>query len=188
MNEDEIKDTQYITIMGWMRNIPEIENNNELMAYALIYGFSQTEGQYLTCNQSYIAKWLKVTRQTCNELLAELERKGLIQKILVSQFGAIKKYKYSYVHPEERVNKIACQESRHGVSKKPTRACQKSRHALAALRSGNNIRYDYNNNIYNNIRARAREEVNKMTGDFDHKYDFEQLELQLLKSSQKDGD
>lgn len=90
MKETGIRDNQYITIMGWMRNIQEIETNNELMAYALIYGFSQTEGQYLTCRQSYIASWLNITRMNCNRLLARMEQKGLIKRKIAKRMALLR--------------------------------------------------------------------------------------------------
>lgn len=166
MKKDRIKDFQFVTILGWMRNIPEIENNSELMAYALVYGFSQTKNQYLTCRQSYIAAWLGLTRSNCNRLIARLEKKGLIKKILVESNGIIKSYKYCCILPENASAKTA-----HDECQNSTRTSAKTAHVTSAETA---YRYKYK---YNNIYKYAR--VREGTA-FDHNYDFEQLEIELL--------
>lgn len=175
MKQINLRKDQYITIASWMRNIPEIETNNELIAYALIYGFSQTEGQYLTCKQSYIAAWLGITRNRCSQLLKRMECKKLIGKKLVRKHGAISQYKYFCILPSD---------SDDNECRNVTRASNATEHVTsnATEHVYNNI---YNNNIYN-TRVRAREskkqgnQFNQFMQHSDCDYDYQQLELDLL--------
>ncbi len=182
MKKTTISATQHITITGWMRNISEIETNNELIAYALIYGFSQTEGQYLTCKQSYIAAWLGITRHRCSELLKRMECKKLIGKKLVRKRGAISQYKYFCILPSDSDDN----EYRNGTRdeyRNGTRTSTVTEHVYNT--SNNKHIYNYNNNIYN-TRVRAREskkqgnQFNRFMQHQDCDYDYQQLELDLL--------
>lgn len=75
-----VKRENYITIQGWM--VTELKlKGNELLVYAIIYGFSQTEQQNFTGSQSYFAEWTNSTRQGINKTLKYLIEKGLIEKI-----------------------------------------------------------------------------------------------------------
>ena len=98
--QSRIRENQFITVQGWMRNIPQITNNNELLAYALIYGFSQVDGQYLTCKQEYIAQWLGINRYNCSKLLSRMEQKKLIAKVVDKAKGSVKQYKYYCILPQ----------------------------------------------------------------------------------------
>jgi DNA-binding Lrp family transcriptional regulator len=53
---------------------------NELLAYAIIYGFSQEENCMFTGSANYIAEWLGVTRRSVVDILKKLVEKGLILK------------------------------------------------------------------------------------------------------------
>ena len=69
----------YIVIQGWM--VTELGlKGNELLIYALIYGFSQTEGQVFNGSLQYIVDWTNSTKQTVISSLKSLVEKGLIGK------------------------------------------------------------------------------------------------------------
>lgn len=53
---------------------------NELIVYAIIYGFSQTENQAFTGSLQYLADWTNSTKQGILKNLKSLVSKGLIQK------------------------------------------------------------------------------------------------------------
>ena len=53
---------------------------NELLVYALIYGFSQEEHCKFTGSLSYIAEWISSSNQTVINTLKSLIEKGLIIK------------------------------------------------------------------------------------------------------------
>ena len=74
-----IKDTNYFVIHGWMLNVLHL-SGNELMAYAIIYGFSQDETSEFSGSRSYLSKFMNVSLRTVDNVLASLQEKGLITK------------------------------------------------------------------------------------------------------------
>lgn len=74
-----IKDTNYFVIHGWMLNTLGL-SGNELMAYAIIYGFSQDETSEFCGSRSYLSKFMNVSLRTVDNVLASLQEKGLIAK------------------------------------------------------------------------------------------------------------
>lgn len=70
----------YIHISGWMVNELGLKGN-ELLVYALIYGFSQDGETEFKGSISYIMKWLGCkSRQTVINTISALAEKGLIEK------------------------------------------------------------------------------------------------------------
>lgn len=53
---------------------------NELLIYAIIYGFSQNEGQVFTGSLQYLADWTNSTKRGVIKNLQSLQEKGLINK------------------------------------------------------------------------------------------------------------
>lgn len=74
-----IKDENYITIQGWMRTKLGLKGN-DLLVYAVIYSFSQTENQRFTGSLQYIADWCGATKQGILKNIKNLIDKGLICK------------------------------------------------------------------------------------------------------------
>jgi hypothetical protein len=70
---------RYITIQEFMRRDLGLKGN-ELIVYALIYGFAQDGENAFNGSINYIAKWTGASRQTTIRILAELEKKDLIYK------------------------------------------------------------------------------------------------------------
>jgi len=75
----KMKNENYITIQGWMRNGLNLKGN-ELMVYALIYGFSQDNETQYTGSVGYIADWIGSTKQTVHNVLKSLCEKKLLIK------------------------------------------------------------------------------------------------------------
>lgn len=75
----DIKDTNFITIQGWMLTKLNLKGN-ELLAYAVIYGFSQTDGAKYTGSKKYLAEWCGCSMSTIDRTLNSLVDKGLISK------------------------------------------------------------------------------------------------------------
>lgn len=67
----------YITIQGWMINNLKLKGN-ELMLYAIIYGFSQDGKTEYYGSQRYISNALKISLPTVNSLIKKLLSKKLI--------------------------------------------------------------------------------------------------------------
>lgn len=69
----------YIQIQGWM--VSELGlSGNELLCYALIYGFSQDEQSVFSGSSSYIATWLNIDKRNVLNVLKRLVEKGFIIK------------------------------------------------------------------------------------------------------------
>ena len=73
------KKQSYITILDWMVEKYHLKGN-ELIAYALIYGFSQDGESEYKGSYAYLCKWLGVDRATAIRILKRLESKGLLTK------------------------------------------------------------------------------------------------------------
>lgn len=74
-----IKNENYITIQGWMINELHLKGN-DLMVYAIIYGFSQEENSWFTGSRQYLADWCNSTIRGIQKNLQSLIDKGLIIK------------------------------------------------------------------------------------------------------------
>lgn len=74
-----MKRENYLTIQGFMIKDLHLKGN-ELLVYALIYGFSQEEHCKFTGSLSYIAEWISSSNQTVINTLKSLIEKGLIIK------------------------------------------------------------------------------------------------------------
>jgi hypothetical protein len=69
----------FITIQGWM--VEELDlNSNNLLVFALIYGFNQDEESEFTGSLNYICNWLNCSRPTASKALNDLVEKQLLIK------------------------------------------------------------------------------------------------------------
>ena len=75
----KVKNDNFYTIQGWMVNELGLKGN-ELMIYAIIYGFSQTDGQYFTGSWQYLSDWTNATKRSVSNTLNSLVEKGLLIK------------------------------------------------------------------------------------------------------------
>ena len=74
-----MKKGSYLTIQDWMVTDLHLKGN-ELLAYALIYGFSQDEQSCFYGSYQYVMEWLSVDKTTAVRVLRNLENKGLLRK------------------------------------------------------------------------------------------------------------
>lgn len=74
-----MKSESYITIQGWMRNELNLKGN-DLLVYAIIYGFSQDGNNEFTGSLQYLADWCGATKQGVQKNLKNLLNLGLIKK------------------------------------------------------------------------------------------------------------
>ena len=77
----KIKNENYVTIQGWMINELNLKGN-ELMSYAIVYGFSQITGQAFTGSYQYLADWCNTSRRTIINVIDNLVQKGYIFKTI----------------------------------------------------------------------------------------------------------
>lgn len=90
-----VDNNNFVVIQGFMINELKLKGN-ELFIYAIIYGFSQTEGQEFTGSLNYLASWTNSTKQGVLKNLKSLLDKGLIRKTEVYNNG-VKYVKYSII-------------------------------------------------------------------------------------------
>lgn len=76
----EVKNENFITIQGWMVSQLELKGN-ELMVYAIIYGFTQDGESIYKGGLQYLANWTNSTKQGITNNLKSLVEKGYIEKI-----------------------------------------------------------------------------------------------------------
>lgn len=95
-----IANENYIVIHGWMVNELELKGN-ELLVYALIYGFSQDGETAFKGSLAYVATWLNVEKRTVLNTLQSLVRQGLIEKknsvqngIKACEYRVVKNFHY----------------------------------------------------------------------------------------------
>lgn len=91
----KVKEGSYLTIQAWMRTQLKL-TGNELLVYAIIYGFSQTENQKFTGSLQYLADWCGASKQGILKNIKSLIDKNLIEKTEMIRNG-IKVCEYSCV-------------------------------------------------------------------------------------------
>lgn len=75
----KVNPDNYITIQGWMVSDLELKGN-ELLVYAIIYGFSQDGQNKFTGSLQYLADWTNSTKQGVQKNLKSLVDRGLLLK------------------------------------------------------------------------------------------------------------
>ena len=87
-----MKSNNYVVIQGWMCNELEL-NGNDLLVFALIYGFSQDGESEFEGSRSYIAETFNISKPTVDKALNNLISKGLIEKRTYSDSIHANKYR-----------------------------------------------------------------------------------------------
>lgn len=135
----KVKNENFIVIQGWM--ISELGlKGNELLVYAIIYGFSQAENQVFNGSLQYIADFVNTSKQTVINTLKRLQEKGFIEK------------------REKYVNGVKfCEyysKNLNGVVKKFEWGCSKNLNGGSQNFLPNNIDDTINDNKKNNIKEK----------------------------------
>lgn len=104
-NMSKVKEENYISISGWMVTSLGLKGN-ELLVYAIIYGFSQDYKTRFTGSLQYLADWTNSTKQSCIKCLKSLIEKGYITKH-ENIVNGVKICEYQAVKPKSMVvNKV----------------------------------------------------------------------------------
>lgn len=74
-----IKNENFILIQGWMINNLKL-SGNDLLVYAIIYGFTQDGEQWFEGSRSYLGEWCNSTKQGIQKNLKRLVESNLILK------------------------------------------------------------------------------------------------------------
>lgn len=90
----QIKNENYIAIQGWMINKLNLSGNN-LLVYAIIYGFTQDAESWFKGSRQYLANWCNCTTRGIQKNLNYLLDRNLITK-------------KSYIHNGDKVCEYKC--------------------------------------------------------------------------------
>ena len=77
--KNKIRNENFVVIQGWMLNELELKGN-DLMVYAIIYGFSQSENKCYNGSLQYLADWCNSSVNGIQKNLKNLVGKGFINK------------------------------------------------------------------------------------------------------------
>ena len=145
-----INDGNYITIQGWMRTDLKL-SGNELIVYAIIYGFSQNKQGEFTGSAQYLADWAGCTRRTVMTILNQLVEAKLISKTELILNNNEKRVSYQAERGCEKTSQgvkkfhRGCEKISQGGVKKFHRGCEKISHNININNNTNNNHRDINN-------------------------------------------
>ena len=125
----------YILIMGWMINQLHLKGN-ELLVYALIYGFCQNTQSKFKGSLKYITNWLCITEPGVIKVLKSLINQNQIEKTVKSGPGAIKYCEYNTKQNAEGTTKLfaqATKQSAEGTTKLFAQATKQSAEGTTKL-------------------------------------------------------
>ena len=145
-----ISDGTYITIQGWMRTDLKL-SGNELIVYAIIYGFSQNKQGEFTGSAQYLADWVGCTRRTVMTILNKLVENNFISKTEISFNNNEKRVSYQAERGCEKTSQgvkkfhRGCEKISQGGVKNFHRGCEKISHNININNNTNNNNRDINN-------------------------------------------
>jgi len=144
----------YITIQEFMVKDLELKGN-ELIAYALIYGFSQDEESYFKGSLSYVANWLNCSKTTAHSILNKLADDGFLEK-KEKNINGVKLCDYMAVVP----NKIELKEAKERKeSRKEKEKSERRSKKLNTPSKNNNGRSKNCNGYSKNLNEGVQESV-----------------------------
>lgn len=131
-----MKSINHIVIQGWMCNELNLKGN-ELLIFAMIYGFSQDGETRFYGSRNYIADTFNISLPTVDKALQSLEAKNLIEVTTITDSKG--------VHNEYEV----CKETLQGVVKKLYRGSKETLHNNIINNIDNNKTITINSNSTN---------------------------------------
>ena len=143
---NEVTDKNYIVIQSFM--VSELGlKGNELLIYAIIFGFSQTTGQAFHGSLTYLESWTNSTRHTVISSLKSLVEKGLIEKE-EQTINGVKYCSYRVKNSTDEAQEVV--QKLHGGSAKIAQEVVQKLHGGSAKIAPNNILYNIVDNIVDN--------------------------------------
>ena len=144
----------YIVIQDWMISDLQLKGN-ELLTYALIYGFSQDGESEFKGSLKYISKFLGVSKSTAQRNLENLANRGVIEK-RVEEISGVKFNRYiAHEKAEPPIVKTStgCSQNGYGgVVKMGTGYSQNGYGGVVKMGTNNTNIYNTNNNTSNNTK------------------------------------
>lgn len=164
----KIKNENFIAIQGFM--VKELGlTGNELIAYALVYGFSQDDESEFKGSLNYVAEWLNCSRTTAFNLLNKLADDGFIKKT-EKTINGVKFCNYSAVKPNNEELKeiklrkqIRKEKEKLERSSKKLNTCSKNHNGCSKnLNEGVQKVDTHNNNNIDNIKDNISETIGEV--------------------------
>lgn len=163
----KIKNENFIAIQGFM--VKELGlTGNELIAYALIYGFSQDNESEFKGSLNYVAEWLNCSKTTAFNLLNKLADDGFIKKT-EKTINGVKFCNYSAVKPDdEELKKIKLRKQIRKEKEKAERSskklntCSKKYNGCSKNLNGGVQKVDTHNNNIDNIKDNISETIGEV--------------------------
>ena len=147
--KNRVNKENFITIQGWMVTDLKLKNN-ELLVYAIICGFSQTEGQYFEGSLQYLADWTSSTKQgVLKNLKSLLEKKYIVKKEIYKDGVKYCKYRTTRFNEGIKQSLPPIKQSLTGYETK----------------FNEGIKQSLNNNIDNNIEENIENDFGKINGN-----------------------
>lgn len=162
----KIKNENFIAIQGFM--VKELGlTGNELIAYALVYGFSQDDESEFKGSLNYVAEWLNCSRTTAFNLLNKLADDGFIKKT-EKTINGVKFCNYSATKPNNEELKeiklrkqIRKEREKLERSSKKLNTCSKNYNGCSKKLNEGVQKVDTHNNI-DNIKDNISETIGEV--------------------------
>lgn len=157
-----MENTDFLNIQGWMINELNLKGN-ELIIYALIYGFTKDGVSEFRGSRQYMADWTNSSVRSVQNVVNSLVNKGMIEKNNhINKYGSLETSGYKAIN----VPKLSSEKSSSPLEKKVHEGSEKSSH--------NNI----DNNISNNIvdikeKNIKKESVNSVIAEYTESKDLQ---------------
>ena len=154
-----MENTDYLNIQGWMINELNLKGN-ELIIYALIYGFTKDGVSEFRGSRQYMADWTNSSVRSVQNVVNSLVDKGMIEKNnYTNKYGSLETsgYKAINVPKLSSENTSLLVKKVHEGSEKSSLPLVKKVHEGSEKSSHNNI----DNNISNNIVYKKEKNIKK---------------------------
>ena len=129
----------YIVIQDWMISDLQLKGN-ELLTYALIYGFSQDGESEFKGSLKYISEFLGISKSTAQRSIEKLVDRGIVEK-RVEEISGVKFNRY-----------MAREKADTPIVKMTTGYSQNDHGGIVKMTTNNTNIYNTNNNTSNNTK------------------------------------
>ena len=171
-----MENTDFLNIQGWMINELNLKGN-ELIIYALIYGFTKDGVSEFRGSRQYMADWTNSSVRSVQNVVNSLVNKGMIEKNNhIDKYGSLETSGYKAINvPKLSSEKNSLVEKKvHEGSEKSSSPLEKKVHEGSEKSSHNNI----DNNISNNIvdikeKNIKKESVNSVIAEYTENKDLQ---------------
>ena len=171
-----MENTDFLNIQGWMINELNLKGN-ELIVYALIYGFTKDGVSEFRGSRQYMADWTNSSVRSVQNVVNSLIDKGMIEKNNhIDKYGSLETSGYKAINvPKLSSEKNSLVEKKvHEGSEKSSSPLEKKVHEGSEKSSHNNI----DNNISNNIvdikeKNIKKESVNSVIAEYTENKDLQ---------------